>query len=246
MTKLVYTFLKMFFRNPRGIFFVIFLPSAIFLTLAYLGIAGIIRFNLAVSYNDFLLSGIIALSLMQMGIYTASYSLIDYRRSHILKRLSVTPLSPSRFLLGQTLSRFLIALLQVAVLLLLGWVFFHTTIRGLLYVPILVFFGSTIFLHFGFLIAAVARDYEEAAPYTSIIGLPLLFLGDVFFPVQDLPRGLSILADYLPLKPLASTLRYALLQIPSPHLLQDFIMMVSWLIFTGFLAYFLFAKKVYK
>lgn len=246
MRAFIIAFLKIFFRNPRVIFFVVFLPAGIFIILAYLGIEQIIRFNLPVSYANFLLAGIVAMSLMQTGIYTVAYTLIDYRRTHILKRLSVTPLSAGKFLLAQIISRFLIACAQVAVILLLGFVFFHTTTQGLWYLPFLVFVGSTIFLNLGFLIASVARDYEEAAPYTTLTGLSLIFLGDVFFPVENLPRALQHVANYLPLKPLANTIRHFLLGTQSPDLLRDILVMMAWFLILTIISQYVFRKRVYR
>lgn len=182
MAKLISIFLKIFFRNKRAVFFVVFLPAGIFLLLGFLGIEEIIRFELSVSYQDFLLPGIIAFSIMQMGIYTLAYILVDYKRLRILKRLSITPLRAGKFLVSQNLARFVIAMFQVAFLALIGTLVFGTQLgMSILWLPLVVFLGSLIFQAFGFLIASFARDYEEAAPYTTLIGLPLIFLGDVFF-----------------------------------------------------------------
>lgn len=246
MRLLIWSFLKIFFRNPRAIFFVIFLPAGIFIILAFLGLEEILRFNLPVSYTNFLLSGIIAMALMQTGVYTIAYTLIDYRRTKIFERLAVTPLSASQFLLAQVLARFVVAILQVAVLLILGAALFHTTTRGLVFLPFLIFLGSTLFLNFGFLIAAAARDYEEAAPYTTLISLPLIFLGDVFFPVQNLPQSLASLAAFLPLKPLASLLRHFLLGINSENLGGDILVLLVWLLVLTLISRVIFAKKVYR
>ncbi len=246
MIRLTIAFLKIFFRNSRAIFFAVFLPGAIFTILALLNLEGIIRFGSGVSYTAYLLVGIMALAVMQTGVYTAAYTLIDLRRSQILKRLSVTPLSAGKFLGAQVCSRFVVACLQVVVLLLLGSFAFGVAIRSLWLAPLLIFMGSGVFLYFGFLIASVARDYEEAAPYTSIIGLTSMFLGDVFFPVANLPRSLKLLSDFLPLKPLAVSLRHFLLGISSPTIAQDLWVLGLWFVMMLLLARFLFASRIYK
>ena len=246
MLKLTVAFLKIFFRNGRAIFFAVFLPSAIFAILALLNLEGIIRFGDAVSYSDYLLVGVIALAVMQTGIYTASYSLIDLKRSQVLKRLAVSPLTRGQFLVAQILSRFCVACLQVLVLLLLGTFVFDVSLRGLWAAPFLVFLGSAVFLNFGFLIASIARDYEEAAPYTSIVGLTSMFLGDVFFPVANLPRELARIADFLPLKPLSQSLRFFLLGVPTPDLQQDLAVLILWFFGMFLLSWFIFSRRVYR
>lgn len=248
MKKLVLTFLKIFFRNPRAIFFVIFLPVGIFCVLALLNLETIVRFSAGMIYKDFLLSGMIAVALMQSGIYTIAYSLIDYQRTKVLKRLSLTPLSPERFLVGQVISRFIIAAFQVLLLVLLGFFVFRTTLKvqGLILLPLVVFLGSTIFLNLGVIIAAIARNYEEAAPYTTFLGLCLTFFGDVFFPSGQLPTPLPQVASFLPLKPLSDTLRATLIEGNYSNLRWQFVAILVWFATLQIVAGILFRERLYK
>lgn len=246
--KLTVAFLKIFFRNRRAMFWVIILPSAIFFLAALLGLGQVIRFDLeGLSYSDFLLSGIVAYAIMQTGIYTVAYNLVDMKRLGVLRRLFLTPLKAHQFFLGQVLARYVIALLQTAVLLIIGLLVFQTKLSlQLLWLPIIVLFGNTLFLSFGFIISAGARDYEEAAPYTSVVGLSLTFLGDLFFPVANLPNFLQVIADYLPLKPLTGFLRYSILSLPPENIVHDLIVAVVWFILIMSLAIWLFPRRLYR
>ena len=128
----------------------------------------------------------------------------------------------------------------------LGALVFDVSLQNLWAAPVLIFFGSSIFLNFGFLIASVARDYEEAAPYTSIVGLTSMFLGDVFFPVANLPPELARLADFLPLKPLSQSLRYFLLGVGTPELFQDLLVLIGWFVLMFLFSSLIFARRVYR
>jgi len=245
--KLVTTFLKTFFRNSRAIFFVILLPAAIFLLLATFGVERVLDFQLDLKYTDFLLPGIIAYAIMQAGVYTVGYTMIDYKRLNILRRLSVTPLTAGRFLWAQTGARFVIALIQTAVLLVLGLIMFSTVLSGqVIFLPLIILIGTIIFVNFGYIIACFARDYEEAAPYTSIAGLALGFLGDVFFPINNLPTFLQQAAGFLPLKPLTAAMRYSLYGVGGEIFPANIIVLLFWLAVSVFVANILFAKKAYK
>lgn len=246
MGELIKIFLKIFFRNPRAWFFVIFLPSGLFAIAAVLSLESIIRTDLPVSYEDFLLIGIMSMSLMQTGLYTVGYIFIDYRKSQILKQLSITPLSGGKFIFAQIVSRFLIAGLQVAVLLAIGSVAFGVRLENLPILPFFILIGNTLFLNLGIIIAAVSKSYEEAAPYTTLIGLPLVFLGDIFFPVQNLPASLVAVANYLPLKPLSALLRHFSLGLPDPYLRADVFILLMWFLVLSLLARYLFYKKIYR
>src|SRR3989344_882790 len=246
MRLLILSFLKIFFRNWRAMFFVILLPAAIFLIAAFLGLERIIKLEMTAEYDAFLLSGVIAFAMMNTGVYTLAYTIIDYRRGQILKRFAVPPLSARQFIIAQTISRFIIALIQTAVLLVLGfWLFRLHFSLNIFALPLIVFVGSTIFLNFGFLIASCARDYEEAAPYSSTIGLILVFLGGVFFPTENLPVPLARLADLLPLKPLSATLRHFFFGAGLPDQ-ADLLILLIWLIGLSYITFIIFTRRVYK
>ena len=228
-------------------FFTIVLPASILLVAAFLGLERVVRIDLPVSYHAFLLSGVIAFAMMNTGVYTAAYTLIDYRRAQILKRFAVTPLRPWQFVLAQVLARFVVALVQAVVLLILGfWLFRVSFSLNILLLPPVIFLGSTIFLNFGFLIASIARDYEEAAPYTSITGLVLVFLGDAFFPVRNLPGEIAAVANFLPLKPLSATLRHSLFGAGFPNPPTDLLILLGWLVILSPITFLVFARRIYK
>ena len=221
MNLLVLTFLKIFFRNRRAIFFVLLLPAGIFLILSFMRVEQIIQFDIGLPYTDFLLAGIMAYAIMQMGIYTVSYSFIDYRKQTVLKRLSVTPLSSKQFLQAHSVARFIVALIQVALLFGIG----------------MIAFGSR---------PSLARDYEEAAPYTAIVGLGLGFLGDVFFPVANLPIFLQNIAQILPMAALSGAMRYSLYGIQGEQFVYNLLVLTGWFILGTAAANAIFAKRAYK
>jgi ABC-2 type transport system permease protein len=72
---------------------------------------------------------------------------------------------------------------------------------------ILSLLGGGIFLLVGLLISTVATTYESAAPITAGVGLPLTFLGNIFYPISTLPHALQVVANVLPITYLADGLR---------------------------------------
>lgn len=247
MRELTLVFLKIFIRNKRAIFFVIFLPLGIFFLMAFLRLENVIQFDLGVSYPDFLLPGIMAYAIMQAGIYTAAYSVIDYKKLGVLKRLAVTPLSSPRFLAAHSAARFMVSLMQAGLLLAVGLMFFGANIgTQIVLLPVIILIGTVVFLNFGHVIAALARDYEEAAPYTTIVGLTLGFLGDVFFPVANLPTFLQKIAEVLPMGALAGAMRYSLFGIQSSEFMSNLLVLTVWFVLGTAAMGSLFAKKAYR
>jgi ABC-2 type transport system permease protein len=247
MIRLSLTFLKIFLRNLRAILMTVLLPGLIFVGMAFLESSAIIEFDSSISYRDFLLAGIIAYALLQTGIYMTAYTLLDYRRTGILKRFAATPLPAGKFLAAQIFSRFIIGALQALVLLLIAVLFFDVNVRmTILFLPFIIFVGIAVFITFGFLIAGIARDYEEAAPYTTIVTIVLAFVGDVFFSVQNFPDFLQTLSRILPLAPLSRLVRYALFGVGEAMLAESAIVLMIWFVIMFSVSRFVFQRHAYK
>jgi ABC-2 type transport system permease protein len=179
---------------------------------------GISTHNL--SYLDYLVPGILALSIMQLGIFSIAFAFVSFKSTGALRRLFVTPTHPISFIFGQSVARFIIAFLQIAILLGLSILVFHVHVVGNIgNMFILAFLGIIVFLMFGFAVAGWAKDENQAAPVANLITFPMLFLSGVFIPRDGLPVWLQKITGLLPLTFLAdamrsvSTLGYTLWQV---------------------------------
>ncbi len=157
---------------------------------------------------DFLLPGILAMSIMQLGIFSVAFGFIAYKTSGALRRLQATPVHPFSFVVAQGVTRVMLSMIQVALLLGLGVAFFNVKFAGdIISLMIMVFLGSVVFLGFGFAIAGWARDEMQAAPVAQLIQFPMLFLSGIFFPREGLPEWLQHVTAFFPLTYLADGMR---------------------------------------
>jgi ABC-2 type transport system permease protein len=198
--------LKLIYRNRAGIFWTVVIPTAIYVALSVLPLKNLVDLNIA--YSKYLLPGIIAMVVMQGGIYTLAYAIIDFKGKGILKRLAVTPLTKTQFIFSLLSARLTVMLIQTFVLTIIGIIIFNTqfTWRALT-IATFVLLGGAIFLLLGLIISTFADTYESAAPITAGIGLPLTFLGNIFYPVENLPEWLQNVAKFLPITYVADGLR---------------------------------------
>jgi ABC-2 type transport system permease protein len=202
--------LKILSRNMSGMFWTIFLPAFIYVALCILPIGK--NIHTGFSYSDYALPGVLAMTIMQTGIYTLAYWMIDLRSRGVIKRFLVTPLTNGQLILSVICSRLVITIVQIVVLTLIGAFLFNAKFAGNIFsVLILAMLGSSIFLIMGLLISNFAKTYETAAPITSAIGLPFTFLGNIFYPIEDLPSALQIVAKFLPITYLSDGFRQAYL-----------------------------------
>lgn len=196
----------MFVREKEGLYWTVLMPAFIYIALAVLPLGQSLGGNL--KYSSYVLPGIIAMTIMQGGIYSLAYWMVDLKTRGIVKRLMATPIKEWQLATSLVLSRLVIVLVQVIILTLLGILLFHATFAAnIVSVIILVFLGGSIFLLVGLLISNYAHSYDSAAPITSAIGLPLTFLGNIFYPVSALPYILRVIANLLPITYLADGLR---------------------------------------
>jgi ABC-2 type transport system permease protein len=158
-------------------------------------------------YIDFLVPGILGLTIMQLGIFSVAFGFVQLKTTGTLRRLFATPTSPNYFLGAQVSSRLIIAIIQVLILLAVGLAFGLQMIGSLLVVLVLTVVGSVVFLAMGFGIAGWAKNENQAAPVANLVALPMMFLSGSFFPREAMPEFLQEVTRFLPLTYLNDALR---------------------------------------
>ena len=164
--------------------------------------------SLDISFIDFFVPGILAMSLMNSGVIGLATSFVTYRERGILRRIKVTPFSLTSFILARIVTQLIVAVLQAVVLVALGRLIYGLTLRGNILVILLgITVGALCFLAIGFAISGIARNTETAASYGNLITFPMLFLSGVFFDIDAMPGWLRPIVNVLPLKYLVDALR---------------------------------------
>jgi ABC-2 type transport system permease protein len=157
---------------------------------------------------DFLMPGILAMSLMQLGLFGTATPLVALRQEGVLRRLGATPLPRWQLITGQLLMRLTLAVLQMALIIGISVAVFNVKIQGsYLALAGLTLLGALSFVGLGYLIAALARSVESANGITSVINFPMMFLSGVFFPLALLPAFLAPVVRAIPLTYLADAFR---------------------------------------
>lgn len=197
---------RLLYRNRTGLFFTLVMPVILYVALSILPIGKFVGSD--INYSEYVLPGIIAMTIMQGGIYGLAYWFIDLKTRNVIKRFLVTPMKQGELVAAVLLSRVVVALLQVVFLSGVGWLFFDATIgSSIIFALGFVALGAPIFLLIGLLISTFADSYEAAAPITTVIGLPLTFLGNIFYPVDVLPKVFQVVAKVLPTMYLSDGIR---------------------------------------
>lgn len=190
------------------------------------------------TYFDFILVGLIGMALMNSSVQGVAIAFSKYREDKILKRITTTPLPTWKLIVADILSRLILNFVQVTLILLIGVYLFKAHIYGnifLIYLFSLI--GALLFQTIGYAVVARAKTTQAAESIATAVTIPMMFLAGVFFPIDQLPKWLLSIVQYLPLAPLLRIIRGIALDNASP-LVNPFnlIVVVAWIVVMLFFA----------
>ena len=201
LLKLTWLEIKIFVREPLGLFGTVGIPVLVFVVLSR-----VLGRRLTTSAPDtarFVSAGIPVLAAVLIAL-SAVVSLVTiisiYREGGILKRLRATPLRPSTILTSHVLVKLLFTALTLALMVAAGRRYYPASID----VPVIGFTVALLFstwsiLSIGFLIASVVPTARFAQPLASLILYPMVACSGLFVPIASLPPALRAVARVIPL-----------------------------------------------
>ena len=148
----------------------------------------------------FIVPGLVGVILtMTMVLFTAVAIVREKERGN-LELLINTPVRTTELMLGKICPYILIGLVQLVLILALGWYFFQVPIRGS-YLDVLA--ASLVFiatnLSLGLLISTSAQTQFQAMQMTFFFFLPSILLSGFMFPFDGMPLLAQRIAEVLPL-----------------------------------------------
>jgi ABC-2 type transport system permease protein len=133
---------------------------------------------------------------MLMGI---SLGLIDERDWGTLARLRVSGAPLSGTLIGKLLARFLVGLVQMVVLLAIGYWTFGVSLGqspAMLLLPAAAI--SFAAAAFGLIIACIARTHDSVMPFGAVVAMAMSAIGGCWWPLDFEPSWMRAFAQFLP------------------------------------------------
>ena len=201
LLKLTWLELKIFAREPLGLFGSLIIPLVVFIVLtrvvnpaAELGPPQ--RGWPGGGFLPVLTTVLISLSAVGSLITIVSI----YREGGILKRLRATPLPPIVILASHVLVKLLLTAITMVLLYMVG----RRYVPAGTQVPygsfaIAVLFATSAILSMGFVVASLVPTARFAQPVATFVLYPMLVLSGLFCPIAMLPPLMQTLARALPL-----------------------------------------------
>lgn len=190
---------KRFVRAKSRIIGIMMMPLFFLLGLG-LGLGSLIRLPTGGSYFNFIVPGIIGMSLLFTSIFTGSAVLWD-RQFGFLKEILVTPNSRFSVVIGRLLGGATTALMQslivIVVAILVGFSINLSIITPLAIV--FMFLIAATFISLGLALGSIISDFQGFQLVTSFFTMPLFFLSNGIFPVSVLPSYVQFITYANPL-----------------------------------------------
>ncbi|MBI3993867.1 MAG: ABC transporter permease [Candidatus Lambdaproteobacteria bacterium] len=161
-----------------------------------------------VRYVDWLLPGVLAMNMMFSCLFGVGYVIVRYRKSGILRRFKVTPVSALQFISAQVVSRMILIMLTVALLYAgTDLVLDYFVLGSLLDLFIVFTVGGLCLTAMGLAVAARTHSEELAGGLLNLFSWPMMFLSGVWFSLEGADPWIRRAAQVLPLTPLIDASR---------------------------------------
>ncbi|HEY8491341.1 MAG TPA: ABC transporter permease [Dehalococcoidia bacterium] len=203
---------RAFWRNPPAAFFAFVFPLLFLVILNLLfGNDTISVEGGEVSTSTFYVPSIAALSIINACYTGLAQTIVFARDEGQLKRVRGTPLPAWAFLAGRVLHLTLVGILLVGIVVVFGAVFYDVDVPvdTLPAFAASVATGAAVFSTLGLALSGLIPNADAAPAVVNASILPLLFISDIFIPLQDPPAWLDLLGDLFPVKHFSEALQTA-------------------------------------
>jgi ABC-2 type transport system permease protein len=176
----------------------------------------------SLNYMDFLMPGMIAMSVVLSSIFSG-VSVIWDKQFGFLKEVLVAPVSRVAIVIGQTLGGSTTAIIQGLTVLVIGMLL-GVKVNALSIIPALIFIILIAFfaVSLGLAIASNLNDFHGFQLIMNLLIMPLIFLSSAFFPIQNVPNWMKIIMLSNPLTYAVDGLRGCLIGVFAISIYIDF------------------------
>lgn len=149
----------------------------------------------------FFVPGIVAFLVMLISLLLTSIAIIREKEAGTMEQLIVTPLKAYEFITGKTIPYIIIALMQMAAIIVVAIYWFEIPLMGS--IPLL-FFATCLFLMstlgIGLFISTISATQQQAMMTTFFFIMPFLMLSGFIFPIANMPLFVQWLTYLNPLR----------------------------------------------
>lgn len=223
-------------------------PPAITMSLYFLIFGGLIGSRIGqmdgVDYMDFIVPGLVMMSIIQNSYGNISSSFFGAKFGRHVEELLVSPMPNWVILAGYVIGAVARGVVVGALVLLIAMLFTDVAIPHPLVTLSTVLLGATIFALAGFVNAVYAKKFDDIAIVPTFILTPLTYLGGVFYSVKLLPDWAEAATHANPVFYMVNAFRYGLLGASDVPLWIAYALMIGFVVALSALALWLLKRGV--
>jgi len=202
-------------------------PLLFFLALGY-GFGSVFQKAGQGNYVEFIAPGIIGMGIIFTSIFSGMEVIWD-RQFGFLRETLVAPMSRLNIMIGRTLGGATVATCQGIIVMLLAILFGFRPENWLVIFPaiLVMFLIALLFTSLGTMIGSFLEDMHGFQLIVNFLIMPLFFLSGALFPLNNLPKALSIISSLDPLSYGIDALRTLLIGSGHYGLSTDFAVLIA-------------------
>jgi len=168
-------------------------------------------------YLAFLIPGLVMMSCLNNSFQNTTSSIINMKFTGDLEDLKVAPINTLQIILAMGLAALMRGLLVGGITFLVGegaYLIMYgapLAIANPLALLGFLFLGSLVFANFGISVGFWAKTFDQMSAVSGFVLLPLIYLGGVFFSVENLPPFWKSISLFNPLLYMINGVRYGIL-----------------------------------
>lgn len=161
-----------------------------------------------VSYTQFLVPGLMMMSIIQNAFANTSSSLTQSKMMGNLVFILMAPLSALEFFGAYVMAALLRAAMVAVVMFVVTWPFVHLRVAAPVSLVVMFVFSAATLAALGLIAGIVASKFDHIAAFQNFFVVPLSFLSGAFYSVHSLPPFWAHLSLFNPFFYLIDGFRY--------------------------------------
>ncbi len=170
-------------------------------------------FNPEMDYQTFMVPGILVILVTLIGMFLSGMNLVKEKEIGTIEQINVTPIRKHQFIIGKLLPFWIIALVELSIGLVVGWLVFDIPFEGSLW---LIFGFAALYLlvvlGLGLLISTITDTQQQAMFISWFFLIIFILMSGLFTPIESMPEWARAITRFNPVAYFVDVMRMVLLK----------------------------------
>ncbi len=186
-----------------------------------------INIQTGVTYMQFIVPGLVMMAVVMNAYNNAAFSFFMVRFQRSIEEMLVSPMDHHVLLLGFSLASIFRGLITGLIVTLVSLIFTHEVPQHVGILLLSAILAACFFSLLGFLNGLFAKKFDDVSTFPTFVLTPLIYLGGVFYSIQQLPHMWKIVSYFNPMMYLVSLFRYGFIGVQSSDLSLSILVLLA-------------------